>query len=145
MSRPFSGLTSTNFEGAWMLVMPRTSPSRCTIRGGGGSVTSGSAAGGGVGAGVGITAGGSVGAGTTGASVGGGATVGAAATVVAIGVGSGGAGGGGVGAGASAGPCFRYCAATNANALVGASISVQSPLVVIGFTASPRFKRPITL
>src|ERR1700690_2361070 len=121
-----------------MLVMPRTMPSRCTIRGGGGSSTTGSV--GGV-TGV-VIAGVSVEGGTTGTSVGGGATGGTAATMVGAGVGS---VGGGVGAGASAGPCFRYCAAMNAYAPGGAPISVQSPFVVIVFTASPLCKRPMTL
>src|SRR3974377_108378 len=100
MSVPFSGLMRTNLDGAWMLVIPRTMPSRCTIRGGGGaSSTAWSISG----AGAFVIAGVSVGGGTAGASVGGGATVGAGATVVGGGGGAGGGGGGGGGRGGSLG------------------------------------------
>src|ERR1019366_6924495 len=50
------------------------------------------------------------------------------------------AGGAGVGVGGADASCFRYCVATNAYALAGASISVQSPCVVTSFNASPRCK-----
>src|SRR5437660_7308378 len=115
-----------------MLTVPRTRPSRWTIRFAGGSSTA-------TGAGSFVedsTAGGaSVGALViTGASVGAGAMVGASATVV-----DGGGGSAGTVAGTTLGPsCLRNCAATKAYALVGATIWVQCPLVSRSVTLSPR-------
>src|SRR5689334_3276719 len=100
-----------------MLNELRTIPSRCTMRGGGGSSTTGAAFVGAspiAGAGISGVAGGSVGAG---------ATPGVSGIVV-------GAGAGSVGATATTGAssCFKYIAAMNAYAFAGAWIWVQSPL-----------------
>src|SRR6266404_4953347 len=139
MVLPLSGLTSSKRVGAWILKVPRTIPSRCTMRGGGGSSTAaagvdvisvGALVGGGT-ARAGVVAGVSVGAATTG---------GASATVAVLGAGS-----VGVVAGAAGASCFRYCAATKANASAGGSISNHSPLAPISLTASPCFRVPSTL
>src|SRR5438445_11892428 len=77
MVLPFSALISANFVGAWMLTVPRTRPSRCTIRLGGGSSTTGAG-------GVFVTAAASVTTRalvTAGGSVGGAATGGVSATI----------------------------------------------------------------
>src|SRR5689334_11205168 len=122
MVLPLSGLTSSKRVGAWILKVPRTIPSRCTIRGGGGSSTAaagvdvnsvGALVAGGT-AGAGVVAGDSVAAATTG---------GASAAVAVVGEAS-----AGVVASAAGVSCFRYCAATKANASAGGSISNHSPL-----------------
>src|SRR5438067_11457729 len=139
-----------------MLNVPRTTPSRWTMRLGGGSSGLGSifsvVAGGGLvvvssgGVGVGVVAA------TAGGLVGGAAAVTASVTVfVVAGGGSlvGEVDGGVVGvvvatvAGLSS--CFKYCAATYADASAGASISIQSPLVLTSLMTSPFFKKPSTL
>src|ERR1051325_1772726 len=69
-----------------------------------------------------------------------------AGSVTGVGVGAGSVGGAGVATAAIAGvSCFKYCAATNAYAPAGGSISVQSPFVVRTFTAAPFSSRPMTL
>src|SRR6185295_5814209 len=106
MVLPVSGLTSAKRVGAWTLHVPFTIPS-CWVTPFGGAVS-------------GVTTGG---VGTTGA---GGSVVGATGGGSVTGVGVGGVGGAETIADAS---CFKYCAATNANAPGGASISIQSPFV----------------
>src|SRR2546425_5294951 len=110
------------------------------MRLGGGSSATGAGA---VEAGGLVAAGACGGVGLTGDSVGAGATAGASATGAAV--------GGFVsarvaaGAGAAGPSCLRYWAATKAYASAGGSISIQSPLVLSSFNASPRFKKPNTL
>src|SRR5437899_2663969 len=113
-----------------MLDVPRTYPSRCTTRLGGGSSGFGSV----------MVDGGSlvtVGVGV-GGSVVGGVTVGGSVTTAGV-------GGGSLAAITASASCLRYCAAMKAYASAGASISVQSPLVPISLTASPCFRIPSTL
>src|SRR5438876_2012674 len=138
MVRPLSALTSSKRVGAWILKVPRTIPSRCTTRGGGGSST---AAAGAVVSSVGALVAGVAGAaGGAGVSVGAATTGGASATVAVLGAGS-----AGVVASATGASCFRYCAATNANASAGGSISSHSPLAPISLTVSPCLRVPSTL
>src|SRR5436309_523244 len=118
-----------------MLNVPRTMPSRCTMRLGGSTGGAGSAT---TGAGA-LVAGVVTGAGA-GVSAGGAATGVGSGTVVGAGAGS-----GAVVVATLGGSCLRYCAATKAYASAGASISIQSPLTLISFTASPRLSVPTTL
>src|ERR1044071_5047520 len=123
-----------------MLKVPRTIPSRCTIRGGGGSsITVAGADAASPGALVTVSAGGGAAVGvSTGAATTGGA---ASATVVAFVAGSGVA----VATDVAGDSCFRYCAATKAYASAGGSICSHSPFAPTSLTASPCFKVPSTL
>src|SRR5438105_9094667 len=99
-------------------------PSRSTIRLGGGSSTAGA------GTAVVLVSGG-VALWTSGSGVADGAGVSFPAAAMAgwlVMVSA--TGGGSVGVAAAGASCFRYCAATNPYALVGASISSQSPLAL---------------
>src|SRR5262249_4962392 len=117
-----------------MLTVPRTTPSRCTMRLGGGSST----------AGVGGVAGGALVTGDAGGA-GGGSEGGAATGLVSATV-AGGGGGSGGGVGAVPGASWRrYWAATKPHASAGASISVHAPLVPTSVTVSPRLITPSTL
>src|SRR3989442_996645 len=117
-----------------MLPAPFTMPSWSTTRFGGGSSIAGAGA-------VGTGAGTGVGA-TGGRSVVVGATDGGSVTVAGVGAGSTGFG---VTAAITGASCFKYCAATKANAPAGASISVQSPLTETSFTVAPFSSVPMTL
>src|SRR4051812_1278878 len=158
MVRRLSGLINSKWVGAWMLKVPRTMPSRITTR-----LTGGSS---GLGSGMSVLAAATVevfvawsgaalvavfAAVTGGGLVGGGATGGASATVLVVaGGGCGVVVGGLLGTGLlaatiGASSCDKYRAATKAEASAGASISVQSPLVLSSVTGSPFLIMPSTL
>src|SRR2546426_1162816 len=122
-----------------MLAVPRTIPSRCTTRLGGGS-SAGAAGAGAVRTGALVVVAVSAGAGTTGVSVGAVATCGASATVAGAGAAS-----VGVMAGAAGGSCLRDFAPPNAKASPRGPIS-SPPAFGVGFLpGSPRLSRPSTL
>src|SRR3954454_4785090 len=73
------------------------------------------------------------------------ATTTGGASVTAVGTGVGSTGTAAIAGVEPAGSCFRYWAATNANASAGGSISSHSPLVLTCLTASPFFTMPSTL